>query len=190
VAAIGIGFIVATGSGLVPILQGSILAALLVLATRTLTVRQARDAIDLHLVVMIAAAFGLGAAVESSGLAAAGADAVTTVMAPFGDIGALAGIIVATIVITELLSNNAAAVLMFPLGIATASAIGADPRPFIIAVTLTASLSFLTPIGYQTNMMVYALGGYRFTDFTLVGAPLTALCFVLQLILIPIFFPL
>lgn len=190
VAAIGIGFIVATASGLLPILQGSILAALLVLATRTLTVRQARDAIDLNLVVMIAAAFGLGAAVESSGLAAAGAQAVTAVMAPFGAIGALAGIIVATIVITELLSNNAAAVLMFPLGIATAAAIGADPRPFVIAVTLTASLSFLTPIGYQTNMLVYALGGYRFTDFTLIGAPLTALCFVLQLILIPIFFPL
>jgi di/tricarboxylate transporter len=190
VAAIGIGFIVATASGLLPILQGSILAALLVLATRTLTVRQARDAIDLNLVVMIAAAFGLGAAVESSGLAAAGAQAVTAVMAPFGAIGALAGIIAATIVITELLSNNAAAVLMFPLGIATATAIGADPRPFVIAVTLTASLSFLTPIGYQTNMLVYALGGYRFTDFTLLGAPLTALCFVLQLILIPIFFPL
>jgi len=190
VAAIGIGFIVATASGLLPILQGSILAALLVLATRTLTVRQARDAIDLNLVVMIAAAFGLGAAVESSGLAAAGAQAVTAIMAPFGAIGALAGIIAATIVITELLSNNAAAVLMFPLGVATAAAIGADPRPFVIAVTLTASLSFLTPIGYQTNMLVYALGGYRFTDFTLIGAPLTALCFVLQLILIPIFFPL
>jgi di/tricarboxylate transporter len=190
VAAIGVGFLVATGSGLVPILQGSIVAALLVLATRTLTVRQARDAIDLHLIVMIAAAFGLGAAVESSGLAAAGADAVTAIMGPFGDIGALAGIILATIVVTELLSNNAAAVLMFPLGVATAAAIGADPRPFVIGVTLTASLSFLTPIGYQTNMMVYALGGYRFTDFTLVGAPLTALCFILQLILIPIFFPL
>jgi di/tricarboxylate transporter len=190
VAAIGIGFLVATASGLIPILQASILAALLVLATRTLTVRQARDAIDLHLVVMIAAAFGLGAAVESSGLAAAGAEAVTAVMSPFGAIGALAGIILATIVITELLSNNAAAVLMFPLGVATAAVIGADPRPFVIAVTMTASLSFLTPIGYQTNMMVYALGGYRFTDFTLVGAPLTALCFVLQLILIPIFFPL
>jgi di/tricarboxylate transporter len=190
VASIGIGFIVATATGLLPILQGSILAALLVLATRTLTVRQARDAIDLNLVVMIAAAFGLGAAVESSGLAAAGAEAVTAVMAPFGAIGALAGIIVATIVITELLSNNAAAVLMFPLGVATAAAIGADPRPFVIAVTLTASLSFLTPIGYQTNMLVYALGGYRFTDFALIGAPLTALCFVLQLVLIPIFFPL
>jgi di/tricarboxylate transporter len=190
VVAIGLGFIVATAIGLLPILQASILAALLVLATRSLTVRQARDAIDLQLIVMIAAAFGLGAAVESSGLAAAGADAVTAVMAPFGSIGALAGIILATIVLTELLSNNAAAVIMFPLGVATAALVGADPRPFIIAVTLSASLSFLTPIGYQTNMLVYALGGYRFTDFTLVGAPLTALCFAMQLILIPVFFPL
>jgi di/tricarboxylate transporter len=190
VVAIGIGFIVATAIGLLPILQASIMAALLVLATRSLTVRQARDAIDLQLIVMIAAAFGLGAAVESSGLATAGAEAVTAAMAPFGTIGALAGIILATIVVTELLSNNAAAVIMFPLGVATAALVGADPRPFVIAVTLSASLSFLTPIGYQTNMLVYALGGYRFTDFTLAGAPLTALCFAMQLILIPVFFPL
>ena len=190
VGAIGIGFILATATGALPILQASMLAALLVLAAGTLTVRQARDAIDLHLVVLIAAAFGLGAAVESSGLAAAGADLLVTVTASLGPIGALAGVILATIVITELLSNNAAAVLMFPLGIATASAIGADPRPFVIAVTLTASLSFLTPIGYQTNMLVYALGGYRFTDFARIGAPLTVLCFILQLVLIPLAFPL
>ena len=190
VTAIGGAFIAVTGLGLMPILQASILAALLVLATRTLTVRQARNAVDLNLVVLIAAAFGIGAAVESTGLAAAGADVLTDVMAPLGAIGALAGVIIATIVITELMSNNAAAVLMFPVGIATAAAVGADPRPFVIAVTLSASLSFLTPIGYQTNMMVYSLGGYRFTDFARIGAPLTVLCTVLQLIIVPMAFPL
>jgi di/tricarboxylate transporter len=190
VTAIGIGFLVATGSGWLPILEASILAALLVLATGTLTVRQARDAVDIYLVVLIAAAFGLGAAVQASGLAAVAADVVTTVMEPFGPIGALAGIIITTMVITELVSNNAAAVLMFPVGIATAATLGVDARPFVIAVTLSASLSFLTPIGYQTNMMVYALGGYRFGDFARIGAPLTVLCFVLQLVLIPLAFPL
>jgi di/tricarboxylate transporter len=189
VGLIGLGFVVLTALGIVPILQAAILAALLVLVTRTLTVRQARDAIDLNLVVLIAAAFGLGAAVESSGLAAAGAQVLTGAMEPLGTVGALAGVVVATIVVTELLSNNAAAALMFPVGLATAATLGVDPRPFIVAVTLSASLSFLSPIGYQTNMMVYALGGYRFTDFARVGAPLTVLCAILQLILIPLVFP-
>ena len=92
-------------------------------------------------------------------------------MEPFGAIGALAAVILATVIITELMSNNAAAVLMFPVAVATAVTLGSDPRPFVIAVTLSASLSFLTPIGYQTNMLVYALGGYRFTDFARLGAP-------------------
>ncbi len=190
VVAIGIGFLVATATGLLPILQGAILAALLVLVTGVLTPRQARDAIDLNLIVLIAAAFGLGAAVETTGLAAAGAELVTSVMEPLGSIGALAAVILATVIITELLSNNAAAVLLFPLAVATAATLGADPRPFVIAVTLSASLSFLSPVGYQTNMMVYALGGYRFTDFARLGAPLTLLCVVLQLVLIPLVFPL
>ncbi len=190
VVAIGIGFLVATASGLLPILQASILAALLVLVSGALTPRQARDAIDLSLIVLIAAAFGLGAAVEATGLAAAGAELVTTFMEPIGPIGALAAVILATVVITELLSNNAAAVLLFPVAVATAATLGADPRPFVIAVTLSASLSFLSPIGYQTNMLVYALGGYRFTDFARLGAPLTLLCIVLQLVLIPLVFPL
>ena len=190
VVAIGIGFLVATASGLLPILQASILAALLVLVSGALTPRQARDAIDLSLIVLIAAAFGLGAAVEATGLAAAGAELVTTIMEPIGPIGALAAVILATVIITELLSNNAAAVLLFPVAVATAATLGADPRPFVIAVTLSASLSFLSPIGYQTNMLVYALGGYRFTDFARLGAPLTLLCIVLQLVLIPLVFPL
>jgi di/tricarboxylate transporter len=186
----GLGFIVATATGLLPILDASILAALLVIATGTLTVRQARDAIDLQLVVLIAAAFGLGAAVEGSGLAAAAASAVTAIAQPWGAIGALAAVIVVTSIATELMSNNAAAVLMFPVAVATATAIGSDARPFIIAVTMSASLSFLTPIGYQTNMLVYALGGYRFSDFARLGTPLTILCVVLQLVLIPLVFPL
>jgi di/tricarboxylate transporter len=190
VSAIVVGFLALTGTGILPILESSILAALLVLATGSLTVRQARDAIDIYLVVLIAAAFGLGAAVQQSGLAEAGAGLITGLMEPLGPIGALAGVIVATMIVTELVSNNAAAVLMFPVAVATALGLGADPRPFIIAVTLSASLSFLSPVGYQTNMMVYALGGYRFTDFARIGAPLTVLCLVLQLVMIPLVFPL
>ena len=184
-----LGFILATGSGLVPILHASITAALIVVAMGVLTVRQARDAVDLQIVLLIASAFGLGAAVASSGLAEVIAGGLVSVMSPLGPIGALAAILIGTMVLTELLSNNAAAALMFPIGVATAITIGADPRPFVIAIMMAASLSFLTPIGYQTNLMVYGLGNYRFTDYARVGVPLNLVTVVLSLVLIPIVFP-
>jgi di/tricarboxylate transporter len=189
VAAVGLGFVLATGSGLVPILQASVAAALIVVGTRVLTLRQARDAVDLQIVVLIAAAFGLGSAVASSGLAESVAGGLVDVMSPLGPIGALAAIMVATVILTELVSHNAAAALMFPIGVATAVTLGSDARPFVIAIMMGASLSFLTPLGYQTNLMVYGLGGYRFSDFSRVGVPLNLVTIVLSLILIPIVFP-
>jgi di/tricarboxylate transporter len=190
VAAVGGLFLLAAGSGLVPILHASLAAAIVIVATGTLTVRQARDAIDLNIILLIASAFGLGAAVSSSGLAQVMAGGLVGVMSPMGSIGALAAILIGTIVLTELVSHNAAAALMFPIGVATATAVGADPRPFVMAIMLGASLSFLTPLGYQTNLMVYGLGGYRFTDFARLGIPLNVVTITLSLILIPIFFPL
>jgi di/tricarboxylate transporter len=190
VLVIGAAFLVAAGSGLVPILNAALLAALAVVASGALSIRQARDAVDLNIVVLIAAAFGLGAAVETSGLGDVLADLIVSVMMPLGAIGALAAVLVATMLLTELVSNNAAAVLLFPVAVATAAATGSDVRPFVIAVTMGASLSFLTPIGYQTNLMVYALGGYRFGDFARLGAPLNLVVVTLALILIPLVFPL
>jgi di/tricarboxylate transporter len=189
VAAVGVGFVLATGSGQVPILHASVAAAMVVVATRVLTLRQARDAVDLQIVVLIAAAFGLGAAVSSSGLAEAVAGGLVSAMSPLGDIGSLAAVMVATIILTELVSHNAAAALMFPIAVAAAATIGADPRPFVVAVMMGASLSFLTPLGYQTNLMVYGPGGYRFSDFSRVGVPLNVVTITLSLILIPIVFP-
>jgi di/tricarboxylate transporter len=171
-------------------LQGALIVALLLVGTRALTARQARDAVDLNIVILIAAAFGLGAAVDGSGLGRNVADVLLAVFLPFGLIGALAGVLLATMAITELISNNAAAVLLFPVATATAAATGADPRPFVIAVTLGASLSFLTPLGYQTNLMVYGIGNYRFSDFTRLGIPLNLVAVILSLILIPLAFPL
>ena len=92
--------------------------------------------------------------------------------------------------LTELLSNNAAAALMFPIGVATAASRWASMlRPFVIVIMLGASLSFLTPIGYQTNLMVYGLGGYHFGDYARVGVPLNLMTIVLSLTLVPIVFP-
>ncbi|MDP8970250.1 MAG: anion permease, partial [Actinomycetota bacterium] len=87
--------------------------------------------------------------------------------------------------LTEAISNNAAAVLMYPIALATASGVGTDPRPFAIAVALGASLSFLTPIGYQTNLMVYAIGGYRFSDYPKLGIWLNLVAIALSLVIIP-----
>jgi di/tricarboxylate transporter len=97
---------------------------------------------------------------------------------------------IAAVVLTELTSHNAAAVLLFPIAVAAAAGLGVDPRPFVLAVMFGASLSFITPLGYQTNLMVYGLGGYRFTDFTRLGTPLTIVAGSAVVALLPIFFPL
>ncbi len=189
VVVIGLGFVALVGSGAVPILHGALAAAMLVILTGVLTLRQARDAVDLNIVILIAAAFGLGAAVEETGLGVAAANLLVGMLDPFGPLGALAAVLLATMALTELVSNNAAAVLVFPIAIATAASVGVDARPFVVVVALGASLSFLTPIGYQTNLMVYGLGNYRFLDFTLMGLPLNLITILLTLTLVPLVFP-
>ena len=189
VAAIGIAFVVLTGTGILPLLNGALLAAVVLVATRAIDVNQARRAIDLNLIVLIAASFGLGAAVQSSGLAQVIADVLLKVFSPFGPVGALAGILIATIALTEVITHNAAAVLLFPVAVATAASLGLQPLPFVLAVLFGASLSFLTPVGYQTNVMVYGLGNYRFLDFPRLGVPLIAVVGTIVLTLLPVFFP-
>jgi di/tricarboxylate transporter len=190
VGAIVVGFVALTGLGILPILQAALLAALLVVATGVLSVTQARRAVDLNMVVLIAAAFGLGAAVEQSGLGTVVADGLLALFLPFGIVGALAGVLLATIILTELISNNAAAVLLFPVALATAATLGLQPLPFVMAVLFGASLSFLTPVGYQTNLMVYGLGNYRFLDFPRLGLPVIVVAAIIVLLLVPQVFPL
>jgi di/tricarboxylate transporter len=189
VTAIGAAFIALTASELVPLLNASLGVAVALLATRVLTPRQARNALDLDILVLIAAAFGLGAAVTASGLGEVIASVLVSGMSPLGAIGALAGVLIATMALTELISNNAAAALMFPIALSTATALGVDPRPMVVTIMLGASLSFLTPIGYQTNLLVYGLGNYRFSDYTRLGIPLNLICIVLILLLVPRVFP-
>ena len=189
VAAVTFGFLALVTLEVVPLLYAALAAAGLVVLLGVLTVQQAREAVDLNVVVLVAAAFGLGAAVEASGLGAAIAGLLVAAFQPLGLVGVLAGVLLATMALTELVSNNAAAVLVFPIALAVAATTGADPRPFVIAVLLGASLSFLSPIGYQTNLMVYGVGGYRFLDFTRLGLPITATAFVLSLVFVPLVFP-
>ena len=186
VGAIIVALLVVTGTGVLDILPASFLAAFAVVALRILTPAEARDAVDLDVVVVIAASFGIGAAIESSGLAADISSVLVEPFGAFGDLGLLFGVLLATMVLTELITNNAAAILLFPIALNTAISAGLDPRPFAIAVAIGASSSFLTPIGYQTNTMVYGIGGYRFGDYARLGLPLSLIMIVVALIFIPL----
>ncbi len=190
VALITVALLVLVGTGVLDILLGAFLAAFAVVALRILTPTEARDAVDIDVIVVIAASFGIGAAIESSGLAADLADVLVDPFGRFGDLGLLFGVLLATMVLTELITNNAAAVLLFPVALQTALAAGLDPRPFAIAIAIGASSSFLTPIGYQTNTMVYGIGGYRFGDYARLGLPLSIVMVIVAMIVIPIAWPL
>ncbi len=174
VAAVGFaGLIILAATGVLSLLVASIVSATFMVAAGALSLNEARRAVDLNVVLTIALSISLGNAVSASGLAEALAGNLVSVGGALGATGLLVMTMVATQLLTELLSNSGAAALMVPVGIAAANEVGGDPRAFAIGVLIGASCSFLTPIGYQTNLMVYGLGGYRFTDFTRVGLPLT-----------------
>ncbi len=175
VLAVAVGVVALAAFGILPILEGSLAAALAMVLARVLTPNEARNAVDLDVIILISAAFGIGSAIESSGLAALLARWLVEPAMTLGPVAVLTAVVLATLLLTELITNNAAAVLVFPIAFAAANSIGADPRAFAVAVAITASASFLTPIGYQTNTMVYGPGGYRFGDYVRLGFPLTVL---------------
>jgi di/tricarboxylate transporter len=158
---------------ILPILQGAILAAAALVGFRVLSFGEARNAIDLDVVLLIAAAFGVGAAIETTGLAQEIADLLVNGLGGLGDVGVIFGLVLSTMLLTELITNNAAAVVIFPIAISVAAAAGLDPRTIAIAVAVTASCSFVTPMGYQTNTMVWGPGGYKFSDYVRLGLPLS-----------------
>jgi di/tricarboxylate transporter len=119
--------------------------------------------------LVIAAALGIGEAISSTGLAATVAGGMVSAAAALGVVGVLAAVYIATSIMTELITNNAAAALMLGVGLAAAEGMGAPPEAFAVAVAIAASASFVTPIGYQTNLMVMAAGGYQFADYTKSG---------------------
>ena len=159
--------------GLLSVARSTILAAILLVAVGVLRPREARDAVDVNVVLMIGGAFGLGAAVRETGLAARIADGLLNITSDLGTIGVVVGLVLTTMILTELITNAAAVVLVFPISIDVAAQAGLDPRLIVIAIAVAGSASFLTPVGYQTNMMVYGPGGYRFTDYLRIGVPLS-----------------
>ncbi|MCU0261889.1 MAG: SLC13 family permease [Ilumatobacteraceae bacterium] len=168
------------------LLESALLAVVVLLGLRVISLGEARRAVNVNVVLTIAMSISLGVAVQTSGLAAELASLLSRLGDPFGDVGQLVAVLAATMLLTELLSNNAAAAVMFPVAVATAEQAGLDPRSMAIVVLIGASCSFLSPIGYQTNTMVYSLGGYRFADFTRLGAPLTLATLIVTPIVVPL----
>ncbi len=172
-----------------PIVYSSFLVAGLMVATRCVPFSVARQKIDWSTLITIAAAFGMGRALVNSGLVEGVTGVLVSELGGLGNLAMLALVFLLSSVFTEIITNNAAAALMFPFAISLAVQLGVDPRAFAMAVIFGASASFATPLGYQTNLMVYGPGGYRLTDFIKVGLPLNVILLVTATLLIPIFWP-
>ncbi|MCG6156549.1 SLC13 family permease [Rubinisphaera margarita] len=176
-------------TGIVDTVVAATAIAFLMVACGCISSGDARRSIEWQVLVTIAAAFGVGAALENSGAATAVAELLVESTHAWGPVAALAVIYLIGSLMTEVITNNAAAVLIFPFCLETARLYDVDPRPFLMALVLSASASFMTPIGYQTNMMVYGPGGYRFGDFVRIGTPLNLLLWITAIFLIPLFWP-
>ena len=176
-------------AGIVPVVIASMLAAGAMMLTGCLTRTQAYRAISWSTVILIAAMIPMAVALDKTGGAQLIADGLVDTLGALGPIPLLAGIFIVTTAFSQVISNTAAAVLMVPIALGAASGLGVSPHPLMMGLAVGASSAFLTPIGTAPNLMVMAPGGYRFTDYAKVGAPLLALFLVVSLILIPVFWP-
>lgn len=177
------GMVLLSAIGVLEIFQGAILATIVLLLTRCLTAVEARRSLELNVLVVIAASFGISRAIEKTGVASFFAGKIVGGMGWLGPVGVLAAIFLVTTLVTEAINNNAAAALIFPVAMASAARLGSDPKPFAVAVAVAASVSFATTIGYQTNLMVSGPGRYRAVDFMRAGIPVK---FIYALVAIPL----
>ncbi len=174
---------------LVPIMVAALIGAAIMVLGRCLTIEEAYQAINWKVVFLLGGMIPLGISLEQSGATIWLVNSLLQPILGFGPLLVLAVVYLITAVLTEAVSNNAAAVILAPIAISLAVSMNVDPRPFLVAITFAASTSFATPIGYQTNTMVYAPGGYRFSDFTRVGVPLNLIFWGLAVLLIPMLWP-
>ena len=184
------GIVIGSAVEIAPIQILAMLGAVTLLATRTIEPVEAYNTVSASLMVLILAMLVVGEALDRSGAAQMVVDAISPHLATMSPLGVLFVLYFLTQILTELLSNNAVAVIVTPVAIALAHSLGLDPRPLVVAVMFAATLAFATPIGYQTNTMVYGPGGYKFFDFTRIGLPLNIVTGVAACLTIPIFWPL
>ena len=168
-----------------PILVTALLGCLAMVLTRCLRLEEAYKAVNWQVIFLLAGILPLGIAMQKSGAAGSIAESAVGMVGGMGPVAVLAVVYLMTSVMTDTMSNNAAAVLLAPIAISTAEQIGVDPRPFLMAITFAASTGFSTPVGYQTNTMIYNPGGYKYTDFLRTGVPLSILFWILSVIFIP-----
>lgn len=181
--------VAAAATGLVPIVAGAIVGCILMVLTRCLTREEAYSAINWQVIFLLAGVLTLGTALEKSGAARLLAGYLVETVGTWGPVALVSAFYLATSLLTEMMSNNATAAMLAPIAIASAEAYGVDSRPFLMAITFAASASFMTPVGYQTNTLIYGPGQFRYADFLRVGTPLNILFWVLATIFIPRFWP-
>ena len=181
------GMVVFAAFGWADIMICALAAAFLMVFTGCLQMRDAYRSLQGNILLLIAGTIALGAAMEKTGASQLYAEFFVSMFSGFSPGFILGGMILLTSISTQILSNNATAVLMVPIAVSTAIGIGADPKPFIIGICFGASACFATPIGYQTNLLVYTPGGYRFSDYLKLGIPLNLLVLILATLLIPVF---
>lgn len=179
--------VIVSATHVLPITIAAIAGALLVILTGCLNTRDAYQCIEWNVLFMIYGMLGIGMAIDKTGGAEWLAMGVTQAMERFGPHAVLAVTYLIAVILTEVVTNNAVAILMTPIAISIAASMHVDPRPFLVAVMFGASASFITPIGYQTNTYVYGAGGYKFSDFIKIGLPLSLILWTTAVILIPKF---
>ncbi|GAE24953.1 sulfate permease [Halalkalibacter wakoensis JCM 9140] len=169
---------------ILPMFQAAVLAVVALFLTGTVSFEGARKYIQFDVLLVIACAIGIGIALESTGAAALIANQFILLTQGFGILGAVFVVYLLTSFFTEIITNNAAAVLMFPISLHIADQLAVDPMAFFVTIAIAASASFATPIGYQTNLIVYGPGGYRFSDYLKVGIPLNIIYLIITVTIV------
>jgi di/tricarboxylate transporter len=183
------GVIVTATLNIVPIMISAIIGSILLVLTKCISLEESYRAIEWNIVFLLGGILSLGIALEKTGAALLLANNIVSLIGFLGPIAIVAAFYLITSLFTEIMSNNASAVLLAPIAIAVAESMGISARPLLMAVTFAASASFMTPVGYQTNTMIFGVGQYKFSDFMKIGGPLNLIFWILATIFIPILFP-